>query len=94
MIVLNVHYTFALEDADKAASIFRELQELSRKEPGVITFDIARGTETPNVFALWEEYDDEAAIDAHKETEHFKRLVLNGIRTMAKGRIALQGPPI
>ena len=41
-----------------------------------------------NVFALWEEYRDETALKAHTETEHFARLVVNGIRRLAKERVA------
>jgi quinol monooxygenase YgiN len=40
------------------------------------------------VFALWEQYKDSAALDAHKATEHFKRLVLEGVRPLAQRREA------
>ena len=45
--------TFAPEDAERAESLFRELRDASRKEPGVIQFEIGRGREKPKVFALW-----------------------------------------
>jgi quinol monooxygenase YgiN len=86
MLIQSIHYTFALEDADKAEAIFRELRDASRKEEGVITFDVARSRERPNVFALWEAYADSSALDAHKATEHFKRLALNGVRLLAQQR--------
>ena len=44
--------------------------------------------EKPNVFALWEEYRDEAALESHIATEHFQRLVIRGVRMMAKQRSA------
>lgn len=94
MIIQSVHYTVAPEDADKAAAILRELREASRTEAGVITFEIARGTDKPNEFALYEEYTDEAAIAAHAKTDHFERLVINGIRKLAQQRHAVTGPPI
>ncbi len=68
MIVQSVHYTVAPEDAERAAAILRELREASRTEAGVITFEIARGTDKPNEFALYEEYTDEAAIAAHAKS--------------------------
>jgi quinol monooxygenase YgiN len=86
MLIQSIHFTFAPEDADKAEAILRELRDASRKEEGVITFDVARSREKPNVFALWEEYKDKAALDAHVATEHFQRLVLNGVRAMAQQR--------
>jgi quinol monooxygenase YgiN len=88
MLVQSIHYTFAPEDADKAAGILRELRDASRKEEGVLAFHVARSQENPNVFVLWEEYRDAAAQDAHKATDHFARLVLNGVRTLAKQRNA------
>ncbi len=86
MLVNSVHYTFAAEDVDKAEGIFRELREVSRKEEGVISFQVGRGREDPNVFALWEEYRDKAALDAHFASDHFNRLVINGIRPLAQRR--------
>lgn len=88
MLIQSVHFTFAPEDADKAEAILRELRDASRKEEGVIAFEVARSQEKPNVFALWEEYKDRAALDAHMSTEHFKRLVVNGVRPLAQQRIA------
>jgi quinol monooxygenase YgiN len=86
MLVNSVHYSFAVEDADKAAAIFRELRDASRNEEGVISFDVGRSQEKPNEFALWEEYRDKAALDAHFASDHFDRLVINGIRPLAQRR--------
>jgi autoinducer 2-degrading protein len=86
MLIQSIHYTFASKDADEAESLFRELRDASRKEAGVIQFDIGRSRENPNVFALWEVYRDQQAIDAHLATEHFQRLVLNGLRALAQDR--------
>jgi quinol monooxygenase YgiN len=86
MVVSSIHYTFTAEDADKAASIFGELRDASRREKGVISFEVGRGQEDPNVFALWEEYWDEAAREAHLASDHFTRLVVNGVRPLAKKR--------
>ena len=88
MLIQSIHFTFAPEDADNAEAILRELRDASRKEEGVITFDVARSQEKPNVFALWEAYKDRAALDAHVASEHFKRLVINGIRPLAQQRNA------
>lgn len=94
MLVQSIHFDFAPEDVDKAESFLRELREASRKEAGVVAFEVARSQEKPNVFALWEQYRDKSALDAHVATEHFKRLVLNGIRPLAKQRSAEMLLPI
>lgn len=91
MIVQSVHYAFALEDGDKAAAMLRDLRDASRKEPGVITFDVVRGRENPATFALVEEYRDQTALDAHSASEHFQRFVIHGVRPMAKRRDFVAG---
>lgn len=88
MLVQSIHFTFAPEDADKAESLLRELRDESRKEDGVIGFDVGRSREKSNVFALWEEYRDEASLHSHIATEHFQRLVVRGVRIMAQQRQA------
>ncbi len=94
MLVQSIHYTFAPEDGDKVEAILRELRDASRKEAGVVQFEVARSQEHPNVFALWEVYRDGAALEAHKETEHFKRLAVNGVRRLAQQRAGEIAVPI
>jgi len=43
---------------------------------------------------LWEVYRDKDAVDAHRETEPFKRLVLNGIRPLAQKREVITAVPV
>ena len=88
MLIQSIHFTFAPQDADKAEGVLRELRDESRKEDGVISFDIGRSKEKPNIFALWEVYRDKASLDSHMATEHFQRLVIYGVRIMAKQRNA------
>lgn len=86
MIIHMVHFTFAPEDGDRVAAMFRELRDKSRAEAGVVAFDVGRSSEKPGFFALWEVYRDQAAFEFHKNTEHFARLVVNGVRALAKER--------
>ena len=94
MIITSIHYTFASKDADKAELLFRELRDASVKEPGVIQFEVGRSRDDPNVFALWEVYRDKNAVDAHGASEHFKRLVVDGIRPLAQQRNAVTVVPV
>jgi (4S)-4-hydroxy-5-phosphonooxypentane-2,3-dione isomerase len=45
----------------------------SRKEPGVVRFDVLNDLADPTHFLLVEIYRDEAAAAAHKETGHYQR---------------------
>lgn len=94
MIITSIQYTFTSRDADTAESLLRELRDSAVKEPGVIQFEVGRSNDNPNVFALWEVYRDEAAVAAHRATEHFERLVLKGVRPLAQQRNAVTGVPI
>jgi len=88
MLIQSIHYTFSPADADRAADILKELQWRSRQEPGVVEFEVGRSKEGPAVFALWEEYRDDDALRSHVATEHFQRLVVDGVRLLAKERRA------
>lgn len=94
MIITSIHYRFAAEDADEAESLFQELIEASIEEPGVVRFEVGRSSAEPTIFALWEAYRDEAAVESHQASEHFKRLVVNGIRPLARHRDAATVVPI
>ena len=94
MIISAIQFTFEPADADKAESLLREIRDASIKEPGVVRFDVGRSSDDPSVFVLWEVYRDQSAIDAHKASEHFKRLVLDGIRPLARERTAIAAIPI
>jgi autoinducer 2-degrading protein len=94
MLIQSIHYEFAPQDADRVQELFRELRDASRQEPGVIQFDVARSKEHPERFVLWEAYVDDAALQAHMQTEHFKRLAIGGVRPLAKGRTAETAVPI
>jgi (4S)-4-hydroxy-5-phosphonooxypentane-2,3-dione isomerase len=86
MLIQCVHFTFAPEDADRVETMLRELRDASRAEAGIVSFEVARSQDDPDVFVLWEVYRDRAALDAHRGAEHFQRLVVNGVRPLAKAR--------
>ena len=94
MVITSIQYTFNSRDAATAESLLRELREAAVKEPGVIQFEVGRSNDNPNAFALWEVYRDQAAVEAHRATGHFKRLVLDGVRPLAQQRNAVTCVPI
>ena len=46
--------------------------EGSRTEPGCLRFDLLQDSSDPNKFTFYEVYTDKAAIDFHKQQNHFK----------------------
>lgn len=93
MLLNAVTYTFPAERADEAATLLSELRAASLREPGCLQYDVARGNDG-TTFVLFERWKDQAALDFHFETEHFKRLGVNGFRPFAISRVAVQGTPV
>ncbi|HEY2554565.1 MAG TPA: putative quinol monooxygenase [Candidatus Cybelea sp.] len=86
MLVRLVQFSFAAEDGATAESLFAELQAASRAEAGVVAFSVARSVDDPSRFVLWEVYENQAAFDFHSASVHYRRLVVDGVRKLAKER--------
>ena len=52
---------------------FGDSQGSVRDEPGCFRFDILQNAEAPNTFHLYEVYADDAAIEFHRNTPHYKK---------------------
>ncbi len=71
LLVVHVHARVkpGAEEAFRTASLANA--EASRREPGVLRFDLLADREDPRHFVLVEVYRDAAASAAHKETAHY-----------------------
>jgi autoinducer 2-degrading protein len=71
LLILHVHVHVKPEDVDafRAASLANA--EASRREPGVLRFDVVQEREDPTRFVLVEVYRNSAAHSAHRETAHY-----------------------
>ena len=71
LLVVHVHVRVKPggEEAFRAASLANA--EASRREPGVVRFDVLGDREDPGRFVLVEVYRDAAAAAAHKDTAHY-----------------------
>jgi quinol monooxygenase YgiN len=68
--------------------ILRTMSELTQQEPGCIEFTVYRSLSEPRHYMLYELYRDEAAFQAHRETEHFKQHVLGDAVNRLEQRFA------
>ena len=59
----------------RLAEICEAMTEPSRNEPGNLFYQAHRSVEDPQLFYLYEQYADEAAYEAHMDSEHFTRMV-------------------
>lgn len=93
MIGLHITYTVRPGTGDEAARHLAAMAAATLEhEPGCLAWVAIRDGEQPDVFHLTELYRDEAARDAHRETDHFRRHVVEGFRTLAADRVAASGP--
>src|SRR5260221_8751811 len=56
-----------------ALPIFRIMQEHSRKEPGCLMYIGHQSSEDPRKFMFYEQYKDQAALEAHRGAPYFKQ---------------------
>ena len=73
-------------------------EAVRRDEPACLVYRAARSVDDPDVFVLYEEYEDEAALLAHRETPHFRELIEGVIVPVLVSRerellVPLLGPP-
>ncbi len=52
---------------------FGDGQGSVRDEPGCFRFDILKNSSDPNRFHLYEVYENEAALEAHRNAPHYKK---------------------
>lgn len=55
--------------------LYRELVEKTRQEPLCMAYELCVNQKDPGHFIFMEAWPDRAALDAHCQTEHFRRLV-------------------
>lgn len=79
MICLDVQVKVKPGTEDGAVENFRLLQAASRKEPGCRMYIVHQRLDDPGSFLIYEQYDDEAALDAHRSSIHFRQYAENGV---------------
>jgi autoinducer 2-degrading protein len=71
MTATLVHVHVKPEFIDAFIKATRENHENSIQEPGNFRFDILQDAQDPGKFILYEAYESEQAVTAHKETPHY-----------------------
>jgi (4S)-4-hydroxy-5-phosphonooxypentane-2,3-dione isomerase len=83
---LVVRMTAPEGEQDHAEELIRRLGEASRQEPGVVHYIAHRDPEDPRVFLIYEQYRDQAAFEAHGQTDHFKDIALGELFPLLENR--------
>ena len=84
---LVARYRAASGRGDEVEDALREMAAtVERDEPTCLVFRASRSVEEPEVFVLYEEYVDEAALLGHRETPHFRRLIEGTVVPLLESR--------
>jgi len=81
-----------------AQALERMADAVRRDEPACLVYRVSRSIDDPDVFVLYEEYVDEAALLAHRETPHFRASIEETVVPLLESRerevlIPLLGAP-
>jgi quinol monooxygenase YgiN len=71
MVVLAVTWMAKAGHENDVAGIFSKLSEASRQEPGCVMYIVHRHKTDPRRFFIYEQYKDDAALEAHRAAPHF-----------------------
>ncbi len=86
MFVQFVHIRIKPGHIDDFLRVFRINYEGTRTEAGNHRFDVLQDPKDENHFVIYEAFESEAAVDDHRETEHYKQTVAQLDALMVGGR--------
>jgi quinol monooxygenase YgiN len=75
MVVLAVTWMAKTGRENEVAEVFRKLTAESRQEPGCVMYVVHRHKTDPRRFFIYEQYKDDAALEAHRAAPHFLQYV-------------------
>jgi quinol monooxygenase YgiN len=71
MVVLAVTWMAKAGHEADVTTLFLKLSEEARKEPGCAMFQVHRHKTDGRRYFIYEQYKDDAALEAHRSTPHF-----------------------
>lgn len=86
MVSFVVRFRFTQEDRAEVASILALLATESRREPGCLAYIPHQVQDDPDTILIYEQYRDPQALEAHRESEHFKKYAIGGLFQKMKDR--------
>jgi quinol monooxygenase YgiN len=79
MVVLLVQFTVFAGRENEAQTFIQKMQDHTRREPGCRMYLGHQSSENSRHFILYEQYDDKAALDAHRAATYFCDYITNGL---------------
>ena len=79
MLSFTVRMRFEEEDLDAIRENLVALTEGSRREPGCVSYVAHFVSDDATTVLIYEQYRDDAALEAHRATPHFKQHAIGGL---------------
>jgi len=72
--MIVIHAAFPIDPANREAALEQvaDLAEQSRAEEGVVDYRATTEVGDPSTVRIFEQYEDDAAFEAHLETDHYQ----------------------
>lgn len=87
MIVLVARYQARAGMGDSVLAALNEMAPLVQQhEQGCALYQVCRSQDDPDAFLLYEQYVNQDALQAHRETLYFKRIIEDYITPMLEQR--------
>lgn len=86
MVSFTVRMRFADEDRQNISEILEKLAMASRQEPGCVSYIPHWVEGDPTTVVIYEQYKDDASLDAHRATPHFKQYAVGGLYQLMRER--------
>ncbi len=83
MLVLAVTWMAKAGREAEVADLFTKLTAESRKEPGCSMYQVHRHRTEPRRFFIYEQYKDDAALEAHRTAAYFLQFVKKDLPKIA-----------
>jgi (4S)-4-hydroxy-5-phosphonooxypentane-2,3-dione isomerase len=84
MVVLAVTWMAKLGHEEEVAGIFGKLQAASRQEPGCLMYVVHRHRTDSTRFFIYEQYRDDAALEAHRKSSHFQEYAIQALKDIGE----------
>jgi quinol monooxygenase YgiN len=83
MVVLAVTWMAKAGRETEVAGLFSKLTDESRKESGCVMYQVHRHRTESRRFFIYEQYKDDAALEAHRAAPHFLQYVKKELTKVA-----------
>ena len=83
MVVLAVTWMAKMGRESEVAATFEKLTAESRKEPGCLMYQVHKHKTDGRRFFIYEQYKDDAALEAHRTAPHFLQMAKKDLPKIA-----------